>query len=97
MTTPALDVRDCAALLAAVARQWADDARGDEGELASLAGWLHMPPDELRRRLKERHCRTCGAVLPERQTKRGRRLLYCSKSCSQRAAAIRSAKIDVPI
>lgn len=51
MSLPHLD--GCIALLCAVARQWANDARTQEdaNELAQLAGWLGMAPDDLRQRL----------------------------------------------
>lgn len=89
-------LEDAVRLLSAVARQWVDDARSDDAALAALADWLNMPADELCRRLSVRRCRTCGAELPERRTKVGQRKLYCSKACSQRAAAIRTNKIHVP-
>ncbi|HSN77309.1 MAG TPA: hypothetical protein VL334_19735 [Anaerolineae bacterium] len=96
MTAPALDVGDIATLLAAVARQWVNDARNDDGELTALAAWLNMDPCELRRRLSERHCKTCGATLPERTSKRGQQRVYCSAACHQKALSWRN-KIHVPL
>lgn len=52
-----LDLNACVALLCAVARQWAQDARRDPHELALLAGWLDMAPGELLARLAPAHKR----------------------------------------
>ena len=49
MTAPDFD--GTVALIIAVVRQWADEARRDPDELRALAGWLDIDPAVLRRRL----------------------------------------------
>lgn len=46
-----IDLDGAVALLAAAARQWAKDAQRDPHELALLAQWLGMEPEDLRRLL----------------------------------------------
>ena len=82
----------CITLLAAVVRQWLDDARRDPCELAGLAAWLGIDPQELARRLPtstaERraagpvapgHCEWCGQALVK--PTRGRMGRFCGDKC----------------
>lgn len=84
------------ALLVAVGRLWAKDARQDPDELPGLADWLDLTTDELRAWLQGRQnrapapasgwptCRACGARLPEPTGRRGRERVYCSSGCRYR-------------
>ena len=97
-----LDLQDAITLLAAVCRQWLDDAREDPAELVAVAAWLDLRPDELHvwmrpaaRRpaaLGERACPGCGAWLPkhnEGENGKGRKKLWCSNSCRMRSVNAR--------
>lgn len=90
-----VDFDGAVALLGAVARQWLKDAKTNPDELASLAAWLGLRPDELQRRLQrvtrgpaaswQRTCPACGAGLPEQNRgRRGRDRLFCSDACRHR-------------
>lgn len=84
-------LEDAVKLLAAVGRQWAEDARHDAHELSLLADWLCMAPDDLRRKLEtESQCRYCGGPLPASSKRKAR--LYCSPSCCGKANNLRRAK-----
>lgn len=95
-----LDFDDAVRLLAAVARQWMDDAQRDEHEQALLAQWLGVTPEALCRRLEPQRpkpsawprCPGCGAPLPEHNHgTRGRRRVWCSERC--RTTARTAAKL----
>lgn len=90
-----LCLEDAVRLLAAVARQWAADAQRDDHELALLASWLDMAPDDVRRRLVEdaERCANCGAPLKATRATRGRQR-YCSRACGWAADNLRRRRID---
>lgn len=84
-------------LAAAIARQW---IRDEPQALPTVAAWLGIEADVLRRRLYPPAarrapegwptCPACGAPLPEHNNgTRGRKRLWCSDRCRQRASNMR--------
>ena len=98
------DFDGCVAILAAVGRQWARDARQDPAEFIGLASWLDLAPNELKQRLDgrsgynlvvpgtQRVCPGCGQALPAHNDSphgAGRKRIYCSARCRLRLKAAR--------
>lgn len=97
------DYEGCLRLLAAHAKLWLRDARKDTEELAAVAAWLDMTPEELQRRIEGdnpparasafyRVCPGCGQALPEHNagaSGAGRLRLYCDDRCRRRADTMR--------